>query len=49
MVVLTGLLGLMAVLCSWNEIEKYQGFFHLPGCVSVIGCSAIAGWPSLLW
>ncbi|MDR6297863.1 NADH:ubiquinone oxidoreductase subunit 4 (subunit M) [Pantoea dispersa] len=29
MVVLTGLLGLMAVLCSWNEIEKYQGFFHL--------------------
>ncbi|MGK3116661.1 NADH-quinone oxidoreductase subunit M [Candidatus Pantoea formicae] len=29
MVVLTGLLGFMAVLCSWNEIEKYQGFFHL--------------------
>ena len=29
MVVLTGLLGLMAVLCSWNEISKYQGFFHL--------------------
>ncbi|CAJ0992050.1 NADH-quinone oxidoreductase subunit M [Pantoea sp. Nvir] len=29
MTVLTGLLGLMAVLCSWNEIEKYQGFFHL--------------------
>nr|WP_310615608.1 NADH-quinone oxidoreductase subunit M [Pantoea cypripedii] len=29
MVVLTGLLGLMAVLCSWKEIEKYQGFFHL--------------------
>ena len=29
MVVLTGLLGVMAVLCSWNEIEKWQGFFHL--------------------
>lgn len=29
MIMLTGLLGLMAVLCSWNEIEKYQGFFHL--------------------
>ncbi len=29
MVVLTGLLGMMAVLCSWNEIEKWQGFFHL--------------------
>ncbi|WP_437612719.1 NADH-quinone oxidoreductase subunit M [Erwinia sp. V71] len=29
MVVLTGLLGVMAVLCSWKEIEKYQGFFYL--------------------
>jgi len=29
MVVLTGLLGVMAVLCSWNEIEKWQGFFYL--------------------
>ncbi|MCX0501119.1 NADH-quinone oxidoreductase subunit M [Erwinia billingiae] len=29
MVVLTGLLGVMAILCSWNEIEKWQGFFHL--------------------
>lgn len=29
MVMLTGLLGLMAVLCSWNEIQRYQGFFHL--------------------
>ncbi|OFC63648.1 NADH-quinone oxidoreductase subunit M [Candidatus Erwinia dacicola] len=29
MVMLTGLLGLMAILCSWNEIEKWQGFFHL--------------------
>lgn len=29
MVVLTGLLGLMAVLCSWTEIEKSQGFFYL--------------------
>ena len=34
MVVLTGLLGVLAVLCSWKEIEKYQGFFHFanPGC-----------------
>lgn len=29
MVVLTGLLGVLAVLCSWKEIEKYQGFFQV--------------------
>jgi NADH-quinone oxidoreductase subunit M len=29
MVVLTGLLGVLAILCSWREIQKYQGFFHL--------------------
>ncbi|MXP56102.1 NADH-quinone oxidoreductase subunit M [Pantoea sp. Mhis] len=29
MIVLTALLGLMAVLCSWKEIEKYPGFFYL--------------------
>lgn len=29
MVVLTGLLGLMAVLCSWREIDRSQGFFYL--------------------
>ncbi|PKH24403.1 NADH-quinone oxidoreductase subunit M [Enterobacterales bacterium CwR94] len=29
MVVLTGLLGLMAVLCSWKEIADRQGFFYL--------------------
>ncbi|MDX7987281.1 NADH-quinone oxidoreductase subunit M [Xenorhabdus sp. 12] len=29
MVVLTALLGLMAILCSWNENQPYQGFFHL--------------------
>ncbi|MTD67590.1 NADH-quinone oxidoreductase subunit M, partial [Escherichia coli] len=29
MVVLTGLVGVLAVLCSWKEIEKYQGFLHL--------------------
>ncbi|WP_216782283.1 NADH-quinone oxidoreductase subunit M [Candidatus Profftia tarda] len=29
MVVLTGLLGILSILCSWNEIKKYQGFFHL--------------------
>jgi NADH-quinone oxidoreductase subunit M len=29
MVLLTGLLGVMAVACSWREIQKYVGFFHL--------------------
>lgn len=29
MIVLTGLLGLMAVLCSWKEIATRQGFFYL--------------------
>ncbi|VFP83958.1 NADH-quinone oxidoreductase subunit M [Candidatus Erwinia haradaeae] len=29
MVVLTSLLGIMAVVCSWREIEKWHGFFHL--------------------
>ena len=29
MVVLTGLLGVLAILCSRREIQKYQGFFHL--------------------
>ncbi|WP_016256020.1 NADH-quinone oxidoreductase subunit M, partial [Yersinia pestis] len=29
MVVLTGLLGVLAILCSWREIQRYQGFFHL--------------------
>ena len=29
MVVLTGLLGVLSVLCSWNEITKRVGFFHL--------------------
>ncbi|CUX96755.1 NADH-quinone oxidoreductase subunit M [Candidatus Doolittlea endobia] len=29
MVVLTGLLGMLSVLCSWREIQRYQGFFHL--------------------
>jgi NADH-quinone oxidoreductase subunit M len=29
MVVLTGLLGLMAVACSWKEIARNVGFFHL--------------------
>ncbi len=29
LVVLTNLLGLMAVICSWREIDKYVGFFHL--------------------
>ncbi|MGH8454890.1 MAG: NADH-quinone oxidoreductase subunit M, partial [Nevskiales bacterium] len=29
MVLLTGLLGVMAVACSWREIQQYVGFFHL--------------------
>ncbi|KEY57695.1 NADH-quinone oxidoreductase subunit M [Serratia sp. DD3] len=29
MVVLTSLLGVVAILCSWNEIQRNQGFFHL--------------------
>ncbi|TKI04767.1 NADH-quinone oxidoreductase subunit M [Martelella alba] len=29
MVVLTSLLGVLAILCSWREIQRYQGFFHL--------------------
>jgi NADH-quinone oxidoreductase subunit M len=29
MILLTGLLGLLSVLCSWSEIQKHVGFFHL--------------------
>jgi NADH-quinone oxidoreductase subunit M len=29
MVMLTGLLGIMAVACSWREIQRHVGFFHL--------------------
>ncbi|PPI88219.1 NADH-quinone oxidoreductase subunit M [Candidatus Pantoea edessiphila] len=29
MLVLTGFLGSISVLSSWNEIKKYQGFFYL--------------------
>lgn len=29
MIVLTGLLGVLSVLCSWNEIQNRVGFFHL--------------------
>ena len=29
LVALTNLLGLMAVICSWREIDRYVGFFHL--------------------
>lgn len=29
MVVLTGLLGVLSVFCSWNEIQHRVGFFHL--------------------
>jgi hypothetical protein len=29
MIMLTGLLGFMAVACSWSEIQRHVGFFHL--------------------
>lgn len=29
MVTLTGLLGVLSVVCSWNEIDRRVGFFHL--------------------
>jgi NADH-quinone oxidoreductase subunit M len=29
MLLLTGLLGMMAVVCSWREIQRHVGFFHL--------------------
>ncbi|MXP50884.1 NADH-quinone oxidoreductase subunit M [Pantoea sp. SoEX] len=29
MLMLTGLLGILSVLCEWNENKKYQGFFYL--------------------
>lgn len=29
MILLTGALGLAAVVCSWREIQKYVGFFYL--------------------
>ena len=29
MIMLTGLLGVMAVACSWSEIQRHVGFFHL--------------------
>ena len=29
LVVLTGFLGILSVLCSWSEIQRRTGFFHL--------------------
>ncbi|MGH8353463.1 MAG: NADH-quinone oxidoreductase subunit M [Pseudomonas sp.] len=29
MILLTGLLGVLSVLCSWKEIQQHVGFFHL--------------------
>ncbi|MBB6343027.1 NADH-quinone oxidoreductase subunit M [Pseudomonas fluvialis] len=29
MILLTGLLGVLSVLCSWKEIQNHVGFFHL--------------------
>ncbi|HQY70166.1 MAG TPA: NADH-quinone oxidoreductase subunit M, partial [Pseudomonadales bacterium] len=29
LVVLTGFLGILSVLCSWREIQRRTGFFHL--------------------
>jgi len=28
MIILTGFLGIMSILCSWNEIKKHQGLFY---------------------
>ncbi|MBA3581953.1 MAG: NADH-quinone oxidoreductase subunit M [Gammaproteobacteria bacterium] len=29
LVMLTGFIGALSVACSWNEVQKYVGFFHL--------------------
>lgn len=29
MIMLTGFLGMLAIGCSWSEVQKYVGFFHL--------------------
>jgi NADH-quinone oxidoreductase subunit M len=29
LIVLTGLIGVLAVACSWNEVQRNVGFFHL--------------------
>ncbi len=29
MILLTGVLGVLSVLCSWKEIQRHVGFFHL--------------------
>ena len=29
MILLTGLLGVLAVTCSWREVQRHVGFFHL--------------------
>jgi NADH-quinone oxidoreductase subunit M len=29
LILLTGLLGILAVACSWNEVQRNVGFFHL--------------------
>ncbi len=29
MILLTGLLGVLSVMCSWKEIQRHVGFFHL--------------------
>ena len=37
MVVLTNLLGIMAVACSWRDIDRRSGFFHLNLLVNLAG------------
>ncbi|HET6474182.1 MAG TPA: NADH-quinone oxidoreductase subunit M [Pseudomonadales bacterium] len=37
MVVLTNLLGVMAVACSWRDIDRRSGFFHLNLLVNLAG------------
>ena len=41
LVVLTNVLGVMAVACSWKEIGKYVGFFHLNLLWNLAGVVAV--------
>lgn len=41
LIVLTNILGVMAVACSWKEIGKYVGFFHLNLLWNLAGVVAV--------
>jgi NADH-quinone oxidoreductase subunit M len=41
LVALTGLLGIMAVACSWREIQKHVGFFYLNLLWNLAGVIAV--------